>query len=67
MNGKMWLHPATQRNVAILENDGCKFVDPAEGDLACGYEGIGRLAPVEEILARVAAVFSGKDRAGGNS
>ena len=50
MNGKMWLHPATQRNVAALTNDGCQFVGPAEGDLACGYEGIGRLAPVEEIL-----------------
>lgn len=60
MNGKMWHHPATQRNVAQLENDGCKFIEPAEGDLACGYEGIGRLAPVEQILARVAAIFSGK-------
>jgi phosphopantothenoylcysteine decarboxylase/phosphopantothenoylcysteine decarboxylase/phosphopantothenate--cysteine ligase len=60
MNGKMWLHPATQRNVARLKEDGCMFIDPAEGGLACGYEGIGRLAPVEEILARVAAVFSGK-------
>lgn len=54
MNGKMWLHPATQRNLAQLTADGCTFVGPAEGDLACGYEGIGRLAPVEEILARVA-------------
>ena len=49
---------ATQRNVIRLEEDGCQFVDPAEGDLACGYEGIGRLAPVEEILERVAAIFS---------
>lgn len=58
MNGKMWLHPATQRNLAQLKEDGCQFVDPAEGDLACGYEGIGRLAPVEEILERVAAINS---------
>ena len=58
MNGKMWLHPATQRNVAQLVHDGCQFVGPAEGGLACGYEGIGRLAPVEEILARV-AVYKG--------
>ncbi len=56
MNGKMWLHPATQRNIARLKEDGCHFIDPAEGDLACGYQGIGRLAPVEEILARVAAL-----------
>ena len=55
MNGKMWLHPATQRNVVQLKQDGCHFIDPAEGELACGYEGIGRLAPIEGILARVAA------------
>ncbi len=53
MNGKMWLHPANQRNVALLTEDGCHFVGPTEGELACGYEGIGRLAPVEEILAAV--------------
>ena len=53
MNGKMWLHPATQRNVVQLAADGCHFVGPAEGDLACGYQGIGRLAPVEEILAAI--------------
>ncbi len=50
MNGKMWLHPATQRNVAILTNDGCEFIGPAEGSLACGYEGIGRMIEVEAIL-----------------
>ena len=53
MNGKMWLHPATQRNVVQLVADGCNFVGPAEGDLACGYQGVGRLAPIEEILAAV--------------
>ena len=51
MNGKMWLHPATQRNVARLREDGCRFVGPADGDLACGYEGVGRMSEVEEILA----------------
>jgi phosphopantothenoylcysteine decarboxylase/phosphopantothenoylcysteine decarboxylase/phosphopantothenate--cysteine ligase len=58
MNGKMWLHPATQRNVAQLKQDECQFIDPAEGELACGYEGIGRLASVEDILARVATIVS---------
>ncbi|RYD26651.1 MAG: phosphopantothenoylcysteine decarboxylase [Verrucomicrobiaceae bacterium] len=43
MNGKMWLHPATQRNVARLKKDGCRFIEPAEGDLACGYQGVVRL------------------------
>ncbi len=53
MNGKMWLHPATQRNVEQLQKDGCHFIQPATGDLACGYQGIGRLAEVSDILAAV--------------
>lgn len=56
MNGKMWQHPATQRNVEILKQDGCRFIDPDTGDLACGYQGVGRLAPVEDILAAVAEI-----------
>jgi phosphopantothenoylcysteine decarboxylase len=56
MNGKMWLHPATQRNVGILKSDGCHFVGPSEGLLACGYEGLGRLAAIEEVLATVAEI-----------
>lgn len=51
MNGKMWQHPAVQRNVARLAEDGCRFIGPAEGGLACGYQGIGRMAEVAEILA----------------
>lgn len=51
MNGKMWQHPATQRNVAQVTADGCRFIGPSEsGMLACGYEGAGRLVPVEDIL-----------------
>ncbi len=61
MNGKMWLHPATQRNVARLKEDGCQFVGPAEGSLACGYEGLGRLAPIEEILEATATLFDKRD------
>ena len=53
MNGKMWLHPATQRNIAQLKEDNCQFVEPATGDLACGYKGIGRLAEIADILAAV--------------
>ncbi|MDP0491287.1 MAG: flavoprotein [Verrucomicrobiota bacterium JB023] len=58
MNGKMWLHPATQRNTGQLREDGCHFVGPAEGDLACGYQGVGRMAEVDEILTAVAALTS---------
>ena len=53
MNGKMWQHPATQRNVARLLEDGVQFVGPDSGDLACGYQGIGRMASVEEVLGAV--------------
>ena len=49
MNGKMWQHAATQSNVAVLKELGVSFVGPEEGLLACGYEGLGRLWPVEGI------------------
>jgi len=49
MNGKMWLHPATQENVKTLKQRGVQFIGPDEGLLSCGYEGIGRLWPVEKI------------------
>jgi len=50
MNGKMWLHPATQENVATLKQRGALFIGPEKGLLACGYEGLGRLWPVDEIV-----------------
>lgn len=56
MNGQMWLHPATQQNVQILKARGAEFLGPDEGLLACGYEGIGRLWPVEQIAARALAL-----------
>jgi phosphopantothenoylcysteine synthetase/decarboxylase len=55
MNGKMWLHAATQANVATLKKRGAEFIGPAAGMLSCGYEGIGRLWPVEQIVKRVLA------------
>jgi len=53
MNVRMWLHPATQRNVATLRGDGVGFVGPDEGEMACGEFGPGRMA---EPLAIVAAI-----------
>ena len=53
MNGKMWLHPATQANVAVLKDRGVEFIGPDEGMLSCGYEGVGRLYPVDQIAAMV--------------
>ena len=52
MNGKMWLHPATVANVETLTGRGVNFIGPEAGMLSCGYEGIGRLWPVEKIAAR---------------
>jgi phosphopantothenoylcysteine decarboxylase len=52
MNGKMWLHPATVANVEILKQRGADFIGPEKGMLACGYEGIGRLWPADEIVAK---------------
>lgn len=57
MNGKMWLHAATQENVATLKSRGAEFIGPEEGMLSCGYEGIGRLWPVDQIAARVAELL----------
>ncbi len=51
MNGKMWEHPATQGHVATLKSRGARFIGPDEGLLSCGYEGKGRLMPVEAIAA----------------
>src|SRR5438552_11199323 len=56
MNGKMWRHAATQQNVAVLKKRGALFLGPDRGLLACGYEGLGRLWPVERIAARVLAL-----------
>ncbi len=55
MNGKMWLHAATQANVAVLKKRGVEFIGPEKGLLACGYEGIGRLWPVAEIVEKILA------------
>ena len=52
MNGKMWLHPATQQNVATLKSRGAEFIGPEKGLLSCGYEGLGRLWPVEKVADR---------------
>lgn len=51
MNVNMWRNPATQANVSLLRGRGVRFVMPASGELACGYVGEGKLAPVEDIVA----------------
>ena len=50
MNVRMWLHPATARNIQQLVEDGVKVIEPAEGDMACGEHGPGRLPEPEAIM-----------------
>ncbi len=59
MNVRMWDHPATQRNLVALQNDGVLVVGPNEGDMACGEYGPGRMAEVPEIIAAIDAALSG--------
>lgn len=53
MNPRMWAHPAVRANVETLKSRGVAVVGPAEGRVACGTGGIGRLAPVPEIIAGI--------------
>lgn len=57
MNSQMWSHPSVQRNIETLKGWGIVTVGPAEGALACGVNGVGRMAEPEEIAA---AISSGK-------
>ncbi|HEY0759415.1 MAG TPA: bifunctional phosphopantothenoylcysteine decarboxylase/phosphopantothenate--cysteine ligase CoaBC [Acidisarcina sp.] len=58
MNINMWQHPATQANIETLQSRGVRVVSPANGYLACGMEGQGRLAENEDILRAVLEVLS---------
>ncbi len=57
MNVRMWLHPATQRNLSVLAGDGILRVGPTEGDMACGEYGPGRMAEPLEIVEAAEAVL----------
>ena len=57
MNVRMWLHPATRRNQALLEGDGLRFVGPDVGDMACGEHGPGRMAEPEAIADAAEAML----------
>src|SRR3954469_15623861 len=57
MNVRMWQHEATRRNVARLRADGVAIVDPADGEMACGEFGPGRLPEPEAIFAAIEAAL----------
>ncbi len=59
MHTGMWEHPATQANVDILRRRGALVVPPAEGSLAAGDQGVGRLAEPEDVLAAADRAVAG--------
>ncbi|WP_347313583.1 bifunctional phosphopantothenoylcysteine decarboxylase/phosphopantothenate--cysteine ligase CoaBC [Defluviimonas sp. SAOS-178_SWC] len=64
MNVRMWLHRATQRNIATLRADDVRFVGPNEGDMACGEYGPGRMAEPLGIVAAIEAAMGDGPMAG---
>jgi phosphopantothenoylcysteine decarboxylase/phosphopantothenate--cysteine ligase len=59
MNVRMWTHPATRRNLAVLQADGVGFVGPDEGAMACGEFGEGRLSEPQAIFEAIQARLAG--------
>ena len=64
MNVRMWLHPATARNVERLKGDGVLFVGPESGPMACGEFGPGRLAEPSEIIDAIEQALAAGTRFG---
>jgi len=56
MNTNMWANPAVQNNVATMKERGFQFIGPAEGRLACGAEGPGRMSEPQDILEAIEAI-----------
>lgn len=55
MNRQMWENPATQRNIAQLQQDGVLILGPGSGDQACGEIGMGRMLEPEQLLGMLEA------------
>ena len=53
MNVRMWQHAATKRNIAQIKADGIRVIDPADGEMACGEYGPGRLPEPQDILGQI--------------
>jgi phosphopantothenoylcysteine decarboxylase/phosphopantothenate--cysteine ligase len=64
MNVNMWRHPATARNVALLSERGVHWVGPDAGELACGWEGEGRMSDPARIAERASELLAPRDLAG---
>ncbi len=64
MNVQMWNHPATQQNVETLRARGVDFVGPESGELACGWEGAGRMSEPDRIAEAATGAFRSASLAG---
>jgi phosphopantothenoylcysteine decarboxylase/phosphopantothenate--cysteine ligase len=64
MNVHMWENPICQENIQKLRGRGLHFIDPEAGELACGYEGKGRLAEIPAIVEEIHSILSPKDLSG---
>ena len=64
MNSNMYENKIVEANIERLKKNGCSFIGPEEGELACGYEGRGRLAPVEDIVDAAEECLAPKDLKG---
>jgi phosphopantothenoylcysteine decarboxylase/phosphopantothenate--cysteine ligase len=64
MNVHMWENPICKENMQKLRSRGYRLVDPEAGELACGYEGKGRLAEISVIVEEIRAVLSPQDLKG---
>lgn len=64
MNVNMWEHPATQANVALLRERGVRFAGPESGELACGWQGSGRMSEPGALAAQAALLLGTRSLAG---
>lgn len=58
MNTNMWTNPAVQQNIKTLTGRGVELIGPETGRLACGTEGVGRLAEPQDILKKIEQIAS---------
>jgi phosphopantothenoylcysteine decarboxylase/phosphopantothenate--cysteine ligase len=61
MNTKMWESSIVQGNIEKLKENGYQFMEPVTGDLACGWQGKGRLPPIDDIVEQMEDIFTEKD------
>jgi len=61
MNSAMYENPITKQNISKLKKIGCHFVGPKSGMLACGTEGLGRMAEPREIFDYITSLFFDDD------